>query len=165
MRGKAAHFKTHLLSSASHLCCAQLMDSFKSSVCSHFQTRAGAPVDAIFVLKAASNPKAMEAHLITWHLNPIKTYHKGKSARVKTWCNLPKPLPTADTHHRNLSIHLRSFSYISDYTRILLIKTFQGFLFNKSKLKPSCNIVAFSILGKVMCTIIFLWTWGQQPFA
>lgn len=68
----------------------------------------------IFVLKAAGNPKAMEAYLITWHLNPIKMYHKGRSVRVKIWCNLPKPLHTADTHHRNLSIHLRRPSYISD---------------------------------------------------
>lgn len=125
MRGKSAHFKTDLLSSASHLCSAQLTDSFKSSDCSNFQTRAGAPVDAIFVLKAAGNPKAMEAHLITWHLNPIKTYHKGKSVRVKMGCNLPNPLPTADAHYRNLPIHLRSFSYIPDYTRTLLIETFQ----------------------------------------
>lgn len=121
MRGKPAHFKSDLLSSASHLCSAQLIDSFKSSVSSNFENRAGAPGDAIFVQQAAGNPEAVEAHLITWHLNPIKAHNKGKSGRVKIWCNLPKPPPTADAHHRNLSIHLRSFSYISNYARILLI--------------------------------------------
>lgn len=60
MRGKAPHFTNELLPFPSHLCSAQLTDSF--SVFSKSKTGAGASGDAIFVQRSAGSPGAMEAH-------------------------------------------------------------------------------------------------------
>lgn len=72
-----SHFKSDLLPFPSHLCSAQLTDSPRNSVSLILKQEQVLQAMPFLYSSRQAAQRLWGLILITWHLNPIKTYHKG----------------------------------------------------------------------------------------